>query len=104
MQSLYYILLIHHDLRVLLAGVRNLGTCPCVRCKTPKSRIHELGMKRDWSRRSAPTNIRIDDEHLRRKVNLARKWIYEQGKGVQSAAVEALLAEESLVPTLVRHF
>ena len=58
-------------------------------------------MKRDWSRRSASNNVRVDDEHLRRKVNLARKWIYEEGKGVQSAAVEALLADESLVPTLV---
>lgn len=58
-------------------------------------------MKRDWNRRQAPRNVRVDDQELRRKVNLARKWIYEEGLGVQSAAVEALLQEESLVPTEV---
>ncbi len=58
-------------------------------------------MKRDWTRRQASGNVRVDDKHLRRKVNLARKWIYEEGLGVQSAAVENLLKEESLVPTEV---
>jgi hypothetical protein len=35
------------------------------------------------------------------KVVLARNWIYEQGRGLISNAVERLLKETSSVPTMV---
>ncbi|KZT30276.1 hypothetical protein NEOLEDRAFT_1153539 [Neolentinus lepideus HHB14362 ss-1] len=74
--------------KILLATVRNLGTCPCPRCKIPKSKICELGMKRDDAR--CTNDARNDNP---------RDFIYIDGKGVKSTAVKGLLATESLVPT-----
>ena len=46
---------------------------------------------------------RIDDGHRRRKVAYARQFIYKQNRQITSIAVENLLREESLVPTVVSH-
>ena len=46
---------------------------------------------------------RVDNEDVRRKIKLAQKWIFEDGLGVASAAVENLLQESSLLPNLVCH-
>jgi len=48
------------------------------------------------------TLARIDDESRRRKINIAREIIYEKNYAVNSEPVEALLKEQSLVPTSVR--
>jgi len=45
---------------------------------------------------------RKDNIERRAKVEQARALIYEQGYAVNSIHVEALLKEESLVPTVVR--
>jgi hypothetical protein len=44
---------------------------------------------------------RVDDEGRKRKVEIARDIIYRQNYAVDSRAVEALLKEQSLVPTFV---
>ncbi|THH26439.1 hypothetical protein EUX98_g7748, partial [Antrodiella citrinella] len=84
--------------KVLLATLRNLGRCICPRCKQTKDRVPEMGTKNDDNRRE--TLAREDDEAYRRKSTTARKAVYNSGLGVKSSAVETLLAQESLVPTL----
>ena len=46
---------------------------------------------------------RVDDIRRRSKVYAARRIIYERCYQVNSAAVEALLKDESLVPASVRN-
>ncbi|KIJ57457.1 hypothetical protein HYDPIDRAFT_64582, partial [Hydnomerulius pinastri MD-312] len=84
--------------KVLLASIRNLGKCPCPRCTIPMSRVHNLGMTRDTNERE--TLARIDDCVRQHKIKIARTHIYESGLGVHSDAVEGLLKDQSLVPTL----
>ena len=87
--------------RVLLATIRNFGSCPCPRCLVPKSKIPEVGTASDERRREK--SRRVDDFNRNLNVSHARDLIYERGFGVKSAAVERLLAEESYTPTKVRH-
>ncbi|TFK47770.1 hypothetical protein OE88DRAFT_1714347 [Heliocybe sulcata] len=83
--------------KILLATIRNLGSCPCPRCKTPKAKISEIRMKRDEARQLK--DARVDDSYFRRLVEKARNFIYRDVKGVKSSWVESLLGKESLVPT-----
>lgn len=90
--------------RALLASIRNLGDCPCPRCLTPLTLAHEFGTPQDKLRRV--NEPRIDDKHRQKKVSGARKLIYGKlgvkknaNYAVNSAAVERLLKEQSLVPT-----
>lgn len=85
--------------RVLLASIRNLGGCPCPRCLIPKERIHNLGMFRDRQQRASLQ--RVNNNQLQVKIQAARRFIYEKNYAVDSKAVETLLKDESLVPTLV---
>ena len=64
------------------------------------SRLQNLGMKLDMKQRASLA--RIDDDARQRKVQIARRIIYEQNYAVNSEGVEKVLKEESLVPTLVR--
>ena len=50
------------------------------------------------------TLLRQDDVKRRSRIKAARKIIYEMDYMVNSKAVEDLLQEESLVPTIVRVF
>ncbi|KAJ7191279.1 hypothetical protein GGX14DRAFT_579131 [Mycena pura] len=82
--------------RVLLATVRNMGGCPCPRCFIKKLQIAETGMKRDMQRRQ---NIRKVDHWWLAQIEKARTGIFNRGLGVNSAFVEALLKDNSWVPT-----
>ena len=86
-------------LRILIASIRNLGTCPCPRCLIPLNRVHNLGMTRDMSQRR--TLARVDDDNRRCKVIAARRAIYGKTFQINSAAVNAILQNESLVPNVV---
>jgi hypothetical protein len=88
--------------RVLLASIRNKGQCPCPRCLIPMSHMQNLGMPRDIKQRE--TFARVDDEIRRGKVETARDIIYRQNYAVNGVAVEALLKEQSLMPTSVSLF
>ncbi|KAI5821824.1 hypothetical protein K523DRAFT_221291, partial [Schizophyllum commune Tattone D] len=83
--------------KVLIATIRDLGTCPCTRCTVPKTRIRDLGTDSDRNMRI--DNRRVDDASRREKVYEARDIIYNEGYAVNSQAVEDLLFDESLVPT-----
>ena len=75
-----------------------MGDHPCPRCKVKKSEISKLASKRDMKVRK---RVREDDTTRQDKIKLSRKFIYEQGYVVNSKAVENLLKDESLVPTMV---
>jgi hypothetical protein len=85
--------------RILIATIRNLGSCPCPRCCIPMSRVPNLGMVLDMKQRS--TLARVDDNRRIRLVRAARNIIYNLNKPVYGSAVDALLKGESLVPTSV---
>lgn len=85
--------------RTLIAGIRNLGACPCPRCLIPLDRAQNLGMARDKSQRFSLA--RVDDTKRRVLISTARNLIYKQNYAINSAAVERLLKPQSLVPTLV---
>jgi hypothetical protein len=83
----------------MLATIRHLGRCPCPRCLIQLSHVHNMGTARDMKQRE--THVRVDDENRRRKVDTAREIIYKKNYAVDSGPVEALLQEQSLVPTSV---
>ena len=85
--------------RILLASIRNLGQCPCPRCLVTMSSVHKLGMRSDMRQRTS--NTRKDNACRQSKVISARRLIHEKNYSVNSAAIEGLLKDESLVPTSV---
>ena len=58
-----------------------------------------MGMPRDMTQRM--TLARVDDVKRRNRVEAAREAIYMKNYGIDSQAVENLLQEHSLVPTVV---
>jgi hypothetical protein len=58
-----------------------------------------MGMARDMRQRV--TLARVDDDAKRRKVEMARDIIYKKNYAINSAPVEAILKDESLVPSSV---
>ncbi|KAJ3991165.1 hypothetical protein F5050DRAFT_1802211 [Lentinula boryana] len=72
-------------IELLLAGIRDLGACPCPRCLCPKSKLDQMVTARQF---------------LMDKVTLARRWIYHQGYKIKGSAVENILKETSSVPTI----
>ena len=88
--------------RILLACIKYLGNFPCPRCSLPKHQISELGTKNDKKRREKLA--RVDNEHRRDMVELARKWIYEKGVNVKSKPIQGLLDPKGWTPTRVRSF
>ncbi|KAG8729295.1 hypothetical protein FRC10_004102 [Ceratobasidium sp. 414] len=83
--------------KVLLATIRNGGACFCPRCLVQKTSASQMGTPTDMRTRN---KRRIDSKRHRKQVEHARQLIYDQGKGVQSKAVEDLLKAESYVPTM----
>jgi hypothetical protein len=83
--------------RALIATIRDKGGCPCPRCLITNGRLDKMGLASD---------IRFRLDNVRRflvnKIVLAREWIYKQGLGLNSKAIEDLLKETSSVPTMVR--
>lgn len=63
------------------------------------SRLQNLGKRLDM--KQCLSLARVDNEDRKRKVQTARRIIYEKNYAVNSEAVEKLLKEESLVPTSV---
>ena len=86
--------------RVLLASIRDKGCRPCPRCLVFKQEIRNLGLPKDRQQRIQLS--RVDTLQRRNKVSSARRIIYEENYRINSAAVERILKEESLVPTSVR--
>ncbi|KAI6137397.1 hypothetical protein F5141DRAFT_988959, partial [Pisolithus sp. B1] len=69
--------------KVLIAGIKFPGTCPCPRCLTKKTNLHKMGMVHD--------------------MRSACRLIFEKGVSVDGERVKALLNEFLYVPTYVSH-
>lgn len=63
------------------------------------AQVHGMGTARDMILRHRLA--RVDNESMRAKIELARKIVYEKNYAVNTASVESMLKELSLVPTLV---
>ena len=86
--------------RVILSTIRNLGKCPSPRMLLQKQYILGLGTRADDQRQ----NIHLDDNHWKNNVELAQKFIFENGLGIKSTGVEGLLESKSYMPTQVQVF
>ncbi|KAG6906039.1 hypothetical protein DXG01_016189 [Tephrocybe rancida] len=84
--------------RALMATVRQLGGCPCPRCKIPKKMLHMVGNSTD--RVARIESERWDDDDRRKRIAKSRSMIYGTNLAVDSTAVERELKPESLVPTI----
>ena len=83
--------------RVLLATIRDGGTCPCPTCRILKKDIEQLGTQKDMRLRQKLA--RQDNLDRQSRVKQARKLIHhDNAVSVTSTKVEALLKGESLVP------
>ena len=82
--------------RVLLATIRDKGSCPCPRCLVTRSKLDRLGTHRDSSVRLSKFR-----EFMADKVDAARRAIYDLAKSIHSTVVEDLLKSFSGVPTVV---
>ena len=82
--------------RVILATIWDKGRCPCPRCFVPASLFDRLGWLTD-----AIARVRDSHTYFTNKIAAARNSIYKYGVSMKGAAVEALLKELSLVPTVV---
>ena len=74
------------NFRVLLYSIRDLGACPCPRCCVHLRHIPEMGTKTDAQ--CHETLKRHDNIIKHEKLDLARKFIYNEGRNVDSEAVE----------------
>ncbi|KAF8872006.1 hypothetical protein BD779DRAFT_1613865 [Infundibulicybe gibba] len=81
--------------KVLLATIRDKGSCPCPRCMIPKTRIDLMGQVRDLAFRG-----NMARKFMFSAVERARKLIYTSGLPIGGAAVERELFSTSSVPTM----
>ena len=86
-------------IRVLIASICDLGTCPCPRCTTPMTNVPEMGMPNDMRQRQLL--VRTDDDSWWEKVLHAWELIYERSYVVNTPKIKELLRDQSLVPTTV---
>ena len=84
--------------RILIASIRNLGTCPCPRYHIPLNQVHNLENQVTCYGVTAGLGLTI--AHA---VNSARRLIYQQNYQVNSAAVERILRPNSHVPSALKH-
>ncbi|KAG8794782.1 hypothetical protein FRC12_021705 [Ceratobasidium sp. 428] len=83
--------------RVLLATIRDKGTCPCPRCLVPMDRVPMMGSRSDMRIRSK--GLRRDSVKRQKIIQKARTIIFEEQKAVDNKEVEDLLQPNSWVPT-----
>lgn len=86
----------HCFIRVLLATIHDQGLCPCLCCLVPKSNLDQLGHVID-----AKNRIDKACKHHADLVNKAWEFIFELGKPIGGVAVQRLLKNTLMVPTLV---
>ncbi|KAF8057993.1 hypothetical protein FPV67DRAFT_1429294 [Lyophyllum atratum] len=83
--------------KVLIAGIRNRGNCPCPRCLISMALIPNIGMESDMRIRTS--HVRVDDEAHKKILGDARSHIYDKKYAVNSQVVENLLKPASLLPS-----
>ncbi|KAF8222464.1 hypothetical protein L208DRAFT_1162152, partial [Tricholoma matsutake] len=85
--------------RILLVGIKNLGSHPCPCCLIPLSDAFKIGMARDARRQQ--TLAWRDTAARRRHISDAQKFIQEGNYAVDSAPVKRLMDAESMIPSAV---
>ena len=85
--------------RTLIATIKDFGARPCPRCLVSVDQICAVGREDDqkWRKESC----RQDNAERRKKVDDARKSLYDDGYAITGDHVDGLLKDESLVPTKV---
>ncbi|KAG2051626.1 hypothetical protein BDR06DRAFT_889558, partial [Suillus hirtellus] len=81
--------------KVLIATIKDMGSCPCPRCLTPKSMFTSLGLLSDM--RSRISSLRV---YIATNVIRAREFIYQGGNTVDGKKVEETLGGGSWAPIL----
>ncbi|THV06142.1 hypothetical protein K435DRAFT_816014 [Dendrothele bispora CBS 962.96] len=82
--------------RILMVCMKFLAKCLCPRCTITKSKIPNLGTKNDFY--ICNNRRRHDSKAHQKRIEEARKRIFEQGYSVASLAVGDLLDDQSLTP------
>jgi hypothetical protein len=83
--------------RVLLASIRDGSEWLCPVCLCRKGQVFRLGMASDMKIRNK--KYREASEHLRQRIQIARKIIYKDGYVVNSTVLDPFLKEGSYVTT-----
>ncbi|KAK0479626.1 hypothetical protein IW261DRAFT_1564281 [Armillaria novae-zelandiae] len=83
--------------KMLMACLKTLGMCLCPRCLIRKPEVSQMGTINDIKRRL--TKAHQDNHPTCWRIEEARKKIFLKGKAINSTHVEALLKDESLIPT-----
>ncbi|KAG2052923.1 hypothetical protein BDR06DRAFT_1009062 [Suillus hirtellus] len=81
--------------KVLIATIKDMGSCACPRCLTWKNLFSCTGLVQDMKDRII--NLRV---YAMANVVKAREYIYQRGNTVNGSKVEDALGEGSWVPTL----
>ena len=87
--------------RTLIATIKDFGAHPCPWCFVSVDQIFALGCEDDW--KWCEESCCQDSDECRKKVDNARKSLYEEGYSITGDHVDGLLKDESLVPTRVGH-
>lgn len=102
-KSVYYtILLVRtliHSNRVLIATIKDMGSCPCPRCCVKKAELRDAGLPEDRQQRSE--GARRDNTDYRSVVAEARRRVYQDGLVTNSKAQSDAFNARSWVPTTV---
>ncbi|KAG2045982.1 hypothetical protein BDR06DRAFT_852944, partial [Suillus hirtellus] len=81
--------------KVLIATIKDMGSCPCPRCLVLKASFDLLGLFRDTRARLGKLRA-----YSLANVTRAREFIYTWGNTVDGLKVQATLGEGSWVPTM----
>ncbi|KAG2032650.1 hypothetical protein BDR03DRAFT_935890 [Suillus americanus] len=81
--------------KVLIAMIKDMGSCPCPRCLIPKTSFDLLGLFGDM--RDRLVKVRT---YCLAEVIKARRFIYKFGNTVDGSKVRTALGEGSWVPTV----
>ena len=85
--------------RIIIAGIRNLGGCPCPQCLILLDRVHNIGWPQNIKECSSLAHV--DNVTCHTHVESACSAIYKKNYTVNSNAVENLLWKQSLVPMTI---
>jgi hypothetical protein len=85
-----------YNSRALIATMKDMGSCTCPHCLTPKNLFGHLGLIKDM--KNCIMNLCV---YAMTKVVEACEYIYQRGNTVDGLKVEDALGDGSWVPTLV---
>ena len=88
------------EIRVLIATIKNMGCCPCPRCKVKLANVQHMGKTLDTQTRM---DVRERSGKLLRGVKMARKAVFA-GFKVNGSRIEKLLGKGSGIPINVSCF